>query len=239
MVWILLHGRGGGGLEIRLPVEDGIETQDNPPTVPVGVPPLVYQHVTMQPPHMKRKEKLSKLADGEYRLGRPYWALSADLILCRIFSSCEAVRRELLKMDRQAREEKWTPSMRGFAECMVNKNVVCSLDIAGLTGRRHDSVLRFMDRRREKRPGFFVWPGQYVAPTGLRSRMYVMEVPAAFEALRSMRGGDSWAALAELQEALWMANVYLPGMKFHREIEYRRFLWPKWAGDCLDTPDAI
>lgn len=99
---------------------------------------------------MKKKEKISTLADGEYRLGRPYWALSYELILCRIFSSCEAVRRELLKMDRQAREERWTTFMHGFVECQVNKNVICSLDIAGLTGRRHDSVLRFMDRRKER-----------------------------------------------------------------------------------------
>ena len=187
---------------------------------------------------MKKKEKISRLADGEYRLGRPYWALPAELILCRIFSSCEAVRRELLKMDRQAREERWTPFVHGFAECMVNKNVICSLDIAGLTGRRHDSVLRFMDRRREKRPGFFVWPGRYVAPTGLRSRMYVMDIPAAFEALRAMKGEDSRAALAELQDALLLADVYLPGMKFLREIEYRRFQWPKWAGEYLDSLES-
>lgn len=187
---------------------------------------------------MKKREKISKLADGEYRLGRPYWALPSDLILCRIFSSCEAVRRELAKMDRQAREERWTPFMQGFAECMVNKNVICSLDIAGLTGRRHDSVLRFMDRRREKRPGFFVWPGRYVAPTGLRSRMYVMDIPAAFEALRSMKGEDARAALAELQSALRTAAVYWPNPPRKlgiREIEYRRFQWPKWAGEYLDS----
>lgn len=190
---------------------------------------------------MKKREKISRLANGEYRLGRPYWALPSKLILCRILSSCEAVRRELAKMDRQAREEKWTPFMQGFAECMVNKNVICSLDIAGLTGRRHDSVLRFMDRRREKRPGFFVWPGRYVAPTGLRSRMYVMDIPAAFEALRAMKGEDSRAALAELQDALWLADVYwptFPGRLGIREIEYRRFQWPKWAADYLDSLEA-
>ena len=190
---------------------------------------------------MKKREKISRLADGEYWLGRPYWALPSDLILCRIFSSCEAVRRELAKMDRQAREEKWTPFMQGFAECMVNKNVICSLDIAGLTGRRHDSVLRFMDRRREKRPGFFVWPGRYVAPTGLRSRMYVMDIPAAFEALRHMKGEDARAALAELQSALRTAAVYWPTPPRElgiREIEYRRFQWPKWAADYLDFLEA-
>ena len=190
---------------------------------------------------MKKREKISRLADGEYRLGRPYWALPSKLIFCRIFSSCEAVRRELDKLDRQARKENWTPFMQGFAECMVNKNVICSLDIAGLTGRRHDSVLRFMDRRREKRPGFFVWPGRYVAPTGLRSRMYVMEIPAAFEALRHMKGEDARAALAELQSALRTAAVYWPNPPRQlgiREIEYRRFQWPKWAADYLDSLEA-
>ena len=184
---------------------------------------------------MRKKEKISKLADGEYRLGRPYWALPSDLILCRIFSSCAAVRLELAKLDRQAREEKWTPFMQGFAECMVNKNVVCSLDIAGLTGRRHDSVLRFMDRRREKRRGFLVWPARYVAPTGLRSRMYVMDIPAAFEALRAMKGEDARAALVDLRDALSTAGVYWPGVKFNREIEYRRFQWPQWAAEYLDS----
>ena len=190
---------------------------------------------------MKKNRKMSELAGGEYRLGRAYGRLPYKLILCRILSSCEAVRRELLKMDRQARKENWTPFMQGFAECMVNKNVICSLDIAGLTGRRHDSVLRFMDRRREKRPGFFVWPGRYVAPTGLRSRMYVMDIPAAFEALRAMKGEDSRAALAELQSALRTAAVYWPKPPREfgiREIEYRHFQWPKWAAEYLDSLES-
>ncbi|WP_077071930.1 hypothetical protein [Mailhella massiliensis] len=187
------------------------------------------------------KQKIAELADGEYRLGRPYWAMPSDLILCRIFSSCEVVRRNLLKVDRQAKEQGLSPFAHAFIEFTVNKNVICSLDIAGLTGRRHDSVLRFMDRRKAKRPGFFVWPGRYVAPTGLRSRMYVMDIPAAFEALRAMKGEDSRAALAELQNALRTAAVYWPNPPRAlgiREIEYRRFQWPKWVGDYLDSLES-
>lgn len=126
----------------------------------------------------------------------------------------------------------------------MRPNVVCSLDLAGLTGRRHQSVTRAIERRAERKRGrSAIYPAKsrYVAPTGLRSSMYIMEPAAAFVVLESMKGQSTWEAYSELQDALVSCGVlwFKPDTwgkgKQWPQYDFKAFRWPQWAVDYLDS----
>ena len=135
---------------------------------------LLFQCVTEILTHM-RYRPLPHMPGGEYILRRDYSTIPSPLILCRVLARCHHVRDEFDNIRRQALAERWHPLIQGLAECSVSKNVVCSLDLAGLTGRRHQSVTRAIERRMKQRSYFLPAKSRYVAPTGLRSGMYIMK----------------------------------------------------------------
>ena len=144
---------------------------------------------------------------GEYVLHQDYSTIPSDLILCRVLARCSRVKEALDHIRRQALAERWHYLQQGFAECSVSKKVVCSLDLAGLTGRRHQSVTRAIERRMEQRSYFLPTKSRYVAPTGLRSGMYIMEPADAFTVLAFMKGEAAKDAYADLQDALVSCGV--------------------------------
>ncbi|MFR0874950.1 MAG: hypothetical protein ACLSHC_10355 [Bilophila wadsworthia] len=144
---------------------------------------------------------------GEYILRRDYSTIPSTLILCRVLARCHHVRDELDNIRHQALAESWHPLIQGLAECSVSKNVVCSLDIAGLTGRRHQSVTRAIERRMKQRSYFLPAKSRYVAPSGLRSGMYIMKPEDAFHVLDFMKGDTAEYAYSELQDALVSCGV--------------------------------
>ena len=88
---------------------------------------------------------------GEYVLFQDYSSIPSNLILCRVLARCSHVREVFDHIRKKAIAERWHYLQQGFAECSVNKNVVCSLDLAGLTGRRHQSITRAIERRMTQR----------------------------------------------------------------------------------------
>lgn len=119
-----------------------------------------------------RHGNLPHMPGGEYVLHQDYATIPNALILCRVLARCHHVRDALDNIRRQALAELWHPFQQTFAECSVRPNVVCSLDLAGLTGRRHQSVTRAIERRVERtrgRSAICPTKSRYVALTGLRS----------------------------------------------------------------------
>ena len=111
---------------------------------------------------------------GDYVLFQDYQTMPEQLILARILNRCAHVFDELSDIRRRAAAEHWPPFMVGFAECCISRKVICSLDLAGLTGRRHQNVVRAIERRAERKRGrsaIYPTKSRYVAPTGLRSGM--------------------------------------------------------------------
>lgn len=93
------------------------------------------------------------LPGGEYILFQDYQTIPKQLILAHILNRCAHVLDTLNGICRQAFAEHWHPLQIGFAECTVSRDVVCSLDLAGLTGRRHQNVIRAIERRVERKRG--------------------------------------------------------------------------------------
>ena len=68
--------------------------------------------------------------------------------------TCENSTLKSWSTRRRTVAEHWPPFLTGFAECAVRPHVVCSLDLAGFTGRRHQSVTRAIERRMKQRSYF-------------------------------------------------------------------------------------
>lgn len=190
-----------------------------------------------------RYRKLPHMPGGEYVLSQDYQTIPCKLTLCRILSRCSYVQDALKDISRQATEEQWPLFMQGFAECCTNRNVICSLDLAVLTYRRHSSIVRAIEQRmviKRGRSAIYSVKSRYVAPTGLRSGMYIMEPAAAFTVLDSMKGQTSQDAHIELQETLVSCGVlwfkldsWTPGRQWP-QYDFRAFRWPQWARDYLE-----
>ena len=149
-----------------------------------------------------RYRPLPHMPGGEYVLFQDYQTIPERLILTRILNRCAHVLDELNDIRRRALAERWHPFTQGFAECCIRPHVVCSLDLAGLTGRRHQSVTRAIERRMTQRSYFLPTKSRYVAPTGLRSGMYIMKPEDAFHVLDFMKGDTAEYAYSELQTRL-------------------------------------
>ena len=188
-----------------------------------------------------RYRNLPHMPGGEYVLRQDYQTIPSALILCRVLARCHHVRDALDNIRRQALAERWHPLIQGLAECSVSKNVVCSLDLAGLTGRRHQSVTRAIERRMKQRSYFLPVKSRYVAPSGLRSGMYIMKPEDAFHVLDFMKGDAAEYAYSELQDALVSCGVlwfkpdpWTPGKQWP-QYDFKAFRWPQWAVDYLDS----
>ena len=168
-----------------------------------------------------RYRNLPHMPGGEYVLHRDYSTIPSTLILCRVLARCHHVRDALDSIHHQALVERWHPLIQGLAECSVSKNVVCSLDLAGLTGRRHQSVTRAIERRMKQRSYF---------------------LPA--KSLDFMKGDTAEYAYSELQDALVSCGVlwfkpdsWTPGKQWP-QYDFRAFRWPQWAVDYLDRSEV-
>lgn len=191
-----------------------------------------------------RYRNLPHMPGGEYVLYQDYATIPSDLILCRVLARCHHVRDALDDIRKTALAERWHPLIQGLAECSVSKNVACSLDLAGLTGRRHQSVTRAIERRMKQRSYFLPTKSRYVAPTGLRSGMYIMKPEEAFHVLDFMKGDTAEYAYSELQDALVSCGVlwfkpdpWTPGKQWP-QYDFMAFRWPQWAVDYLDSSEA-
>ena len=170
---------------------------------------------------------------GEYVLFQDYQTMPEQLILARILNRCAHVFDELNDIRRRAVAEHWAPFLIGFAECCISRNVVCSLDLAGLTGRRHQNVVRAIERRVERKRGrsaIYPTKSRYVAPTGL--------------VLDFMKGDVAKYAYAELQDALVSCGVlwfkpdpWTPGKQWP-QYDFKAFRWPGWATDYIASLPA-
>ena len=188
-----------------------------------------------------RYRPLPHMPGGEYVLFQDYSSIPSNLILCRVLARCSHVREVFDHIRKKAIAERWHYLQQGFAECSVNKNVVCSLDLAGLTGRRHQSITRAIERRMTQRSYFLPTKSRYVAPTGLRSGMYIMTPEDAFHVLDFMKGETAKDAYAELEDTLVSCGVlwfkpdpWTPGKQWP-QYDFKAFRWPQWAVDYLDS----
>lgn len=194
-----------------------------------------------------RYKPIPHMPGGEYVLFQDYQTMPEQLILARILNRCAHVFDELNDIRRRAVAEHWAPFLIGFAECCISRNVVCSLDLAGLTGRRHQNVVRAIERRVERKRGrsaIYPTKSRYVAPTGLRSGMYIMKPADAFVVLDFMKGDVAKYAYAELQDALVSCGVlwfkpdpWTPGKQWP-QYDFKAFRWPGWATDYIASLPA-
>lgn len=93
----------------------------------------------------------------------------------------------------------------------------------------------------KQRSYFLPAKSRYVAPSGLRSGMYIMKPEDAFHVLDFMKGDTAEYAYSELQDALVSCGVlwfkpdsWTPGKQWP-QYDFMAFRWPQWAVDYLDS----
>ena len=94
------------------------------------------------------------------------------------------------------------------------------------------------------RSAIYPTKSRYVAPTGLRSGMYIMNPADAFVVLDFMKGDVAKYAYAELQDALVSCGVlwfkpdpWTPGKQWP-QYDFKAFRWPGWATDYIASLPA-